>query len=422
LSKTKAITQSVFLSSILLAGGLKAFEINEQLNLEPSLRYRFQDVNDSFLGDATASTLKLRLSADWQIKDNWQGFVQLDHVHAFNEQNYNSVTVTRETSPIPDPKGSEINQFYIQYVSDKDWSAKLGRQFVSFDNERHIGKIEFWQNDQTIDALSLLYNDNVNWSIQYAYLHKVHRVFGDDATELLSPQDSRFDIDPLRPVNELGDHRHNSHLFNVKYSFNRQLQLSAFAYLLDNESSIRQAVNTFGLRATGEFKPSTIKYAYTVEAAQQKGAYDNPWNYTALYYLAELSAQYKSHQLQMSFEHLGEDNGFGFVTPLGTNHKFQGWADIFGGYINSMGLEDVYFTYRGRKGKIRWRAVAHQFSSVDDGADVGTEIDLELAYRYNREWEFKFIAAKYMADEGFANLPRSQYDLNTWSLSIAYNL
>ena len=47
---------------------------------------------------------------------------------------------------------------------------------------------------------------------------------------------------------------------------------------------------------------------------------------------------------------------------------------------------------------------------------------MELAYRYERQWEFKLIGAKYMADEGLADSPTSQQDLSTWSLSVAYNL
>jgi hypothetical protein len=37
---------------------------------------------------------------------------------------------------------------------------------------------------------------------------------------------------------------------------------------------------------------------------------------------------------------------------------------------------------------------------------------MELAYRYERQWEFKLIGAKYMADEGLADSPTSQQDLS----------
>lgn len=412
----------ISLLALLLSNNSFAFELSQQLKLEPGLRYRHQQVNDPVRGDATADTLKLRLSADWQVNDNWKSFAQFDHVQAFNEDSYNSITVTRATSPIPDPSGSELNQLYLQYKSDGNWSASLGRQSIGFDNERHIGKIEFWQNDQNFDALSWTYQDNLHWTLHYVYLNKVHRIFGDDATEILPLEDIRFSNNPNRPPVELGNHKQNSHLINLKYSLNRTLKVTVFSYLLDNQTSVQQATKTYGLRASGKFKPRQLKYAYTVEVAQQKGAFDNPWSYTAPYYLAEFSSQYKSHQLQLSYERLEQDNGFVFDTSLGTNHKFQGWADVFSGYRLSAGLEDKYITYRGRNGKIRWRVVAHQFTSVEGDIRIGKEFDVELAYRYNRQWEFKLIAAKYMADKGLANSPTSQQDLSTWSVSVAYNL
>lgn len=399
-----------------------AFELSEGLDIEPSGRYRYQDVNDELRGDAQASTLLLRLSADWEIDPSWQTFAQFDVVTAFNENNYNSVTVNRRTSPIPDPAGEELNQLYIRYKSDDNWSAALGRQAISFDNERHIGRVEFWQNDQTFDALNFLYQDNLNWQASYVYLKKAHRIFGDDAKSILSAEDIRFEDNPVRSSSELGNHQHDSHLINTKYIFSRQLELSFYAYLLNNKTARTFSSDTFGLRLTGELKPGRIKYGYTLEYARQSDSQDNPWNFNADYWLVEASAQYKSHQFGLTYEKLGADNGFGFATTLGTNHKFQGWADVFSSYLSRGGLKDYSVSYRGRDGKLRWRIVVHQFESDGGGETAGHELDIELAYRYNREWEFKFIAARYEADEGFSSLPVSQQNLSTWMLSAAYNL
>lgn len=391
------------------------------LTVEPTARYRFQQVNDPIRGDAQASTLKVRLSAVWKAQSPISAFVQADYVEAFNENGFNSVTVTRNASPIPDPPGGELNQAWLQYTGESNWYLRAGRQWLKFDNERHVGTIEFWQNDQTFDALSLVYNDSLNWDISLVHIERAHRIFGDDAKARLPEDDIRFEVNPNRPVFELGNHDHNSNIINARYSADRRLAVTAYAYLLENESAQRLSTNTFGARLSGEFKPEAIKYAYTVEFAKQKDSGDNPWQLDANYTLVELSAQYKSHQLMISHERLGESNGFGFATSLGTNHKFLGWADVFTNYISTGGIRDTFVTYRGRAAKLRWRIVAHQFRDDGSGDIAGNELDLELGYRFNRQWEGKLIAAKYFAKNGIPTLPASQQNLSTWSLSLAYN-
>lgn len=401
---------------------LHAAELPNGLKLEPSARWRYQDVSDTHRGDAQANTVKLRLSAHWQPSGNWQAFGQLDYVYAFNESQFNSVAIVRATSPIPDPPGPDLNQLYMKYQSDTNWSLALGRQSIGLDNERHVGSVEFWQNEQTLDALRFEYKDNLNWTVNYLYVDKVKRIFGDRSEALLPKDDIRFDSDPLRPVNELGEHQHDSHLINMRYVINQQAKLSLYAYLLNNHSAPTLSSDTYGARLTGDFKPQRIKYSYTLEYAIQSARHNSPWQYTSDYLFIEGNGQINSHQLSLSYEKFGSDNNFAFATSLGTNHKFQGWADIFSTYGKGGGLQDLYLTYKGRDAKLRWRVMAHYFSGDSLNTQLGKELDLELAYRYNRDWEFKFIAARYVTEGGLDYLPASQHNLSTWMLSAAYNL
>ena len=96
----------------------------------------------------------------------------------FNEGDYNSVAIKQKTSPIPDPHGFNLTKVYLAYDSDDNWQLKLGRQKLSFDNERFIGAVDFWQTPQNFDAFKFDFNDQINWHVQYAYSNKVHRIFG----------------------------------------------------------------------------------------------------------------------------------------------------------------------------------------------------------------------------------------------------
>lgn len=391
-------------------------------SIEPTARYRLQQVNDDGRGDATASTLKLRLSASWQANEYFETLLQADHVHAFNENGYNSVAVTRATSPIPETIGSEVNQAWVRYNSDYNWYAKLGRQIINFDNERHISSVEFWQNDQTFDAFTLGYNDLTNWKFTYSYIDKVHRIFGDDAKQTLPPDDIRFGTESIRPFLELGNHDHETHLFNLTYMANRFLNVTGYAYLIDNQTASQLSSDTLGVRFDGEAKPGEIKYGYTAELAYQSSDDRSPWDYKGYYAFAEASAQYKSHQIALSHERLAEDNGFAFATSLGNNHKFLGWADIFSSYLNADGVRDTALTYRGRKAKLRWRLMAHHFASDGTGKTAGHEFDIEIAYRFNRQWQATLLGSKYLTKGGIEGLAASQQDLSTWTISVSYNL
>jgi hypothetical protein len=388
------------------------------------MRTRFQEVNDPFSGDAQAFTTRLKLTSRFTLDDEqqWQFLVEPNYVYAFNNGDYNSVTIRQNTSPIPDPQGFNWSKANFSYDSMNDWRLILGRQSLAFDNERMVGAIEFWQTPQNFDAITFDFNDHINWHLQYAYSNKVHRIFGQDATLTIPKGDIRYDLVDKRPVSELGEHKLNTHLLNVSYQTENNLTLTAYNYLLENKSQARLSSNTLGFRLSDEFKPQKIKYRYTVELARQQDAYNNPDNYQAWYSLLEGSVQYRSHIFQLSQEILSEDSNQGFKTPLGTNHKFQGWVDVFTGYSMQTGMRDQYLTYRGRIKKLRWRTVFHRYNRYSDSENIGDELNFELAYRATRKWEWKLVYADYRAKEGLKYFPKANNDLSTWFISVAYNI
>lgn len=397
-------------------------ELSDTVTMDSGFRWRWQSVDDDGCGDAIANTLKVRSSIAAELNSDWQLYSEADAVLALNHKNYNSGVFNPGTSLIPDPQGAEINQFFLQYNGLVNWQIKLGRQAVSFDDERHIGHIEFWQNDQTFDAFSANYNDLEHLRFDYVYLDTAQRIFGNSAGRKLDVNDIRFSQNPTRPAGQLGEHQHNSHLFNINYTFERRLIVGAFAYLLDNKDLTIASSNTLGVNLSGSVKPGKIKYEYEFEWATQEGAKNNPWDYRANFHKIAASAQYRSHAVSLTFEKLGTDDVAGFQTPLGTNHKFLGWADIFNGYRLTPGLQDHYITYKGRKSKLRWQIIYHRFKDAAGDIDVGNELDLELAYRYTRKWEFKVISANYRAKSGFSGLPESKLDLSSLYFSVNYNI
>lgn len=396
---------------------------------EISMRTRLQSVNDASKGDATAKTTRVTLTSKFDLDDDkqWQFLVEPNYVYAFNDGEYNSVTVTKNTSGIADPQNFNWNKINFLYKSDDDWRVTLGRQLLSFDNERMIGTSEFWQTPQSFDAIKFDYNDHINWRFQYAYSNKVNRIYGHSSTQNIPEDDVRYtafmtgDLEQ-RPLNEWGEHKLNAHLFNLGYKTENNLSIVVYDYLVENKDKPDFSTNTLGVRLSDEFKPEKVKYAYNLEFALQNNAYQNPKNYNTWYNLIEGSVQYKSHILQLSQEVFSQDKNSGFSMPLASRHKFQGWTDAFDWYSSNRGLRDVYMTYRGRNNKLRWRVVLHKLKSYKTDERIGDEIDIELAYRITRKWELKFVYADFSSQKGVDESIKTRDDINTWFMSIAYNI
>jgi len=393
-----------------------------EYKLEPSFRLRYHQVTTDQppLSDATALTLKgrLRPSISW---GRWSAMVEADYVMAINEDKYNSVTVTRATPPIPDPAGFDWNQFFLAYDSQNDWQLALGRQAIHFNNERHVSAIEFWQNSQSFDAATFVYNNNINWQFQYSYASKVHRIFGADAKSALPAEDIRYNSGKERPASELGLHDIDSHLVNVSYIGETGFEATGYFYDINNKQAWSLSTYTYGLRLGDQFKLGKIKYRYQLEYAQQQNAHNNLYkDHLTDYRLLEFEAQYKSHALTFSQEVLGEDGLASFVTPLGFNHKFQGWADIFTGYLSGVGLEDNYLSYRGRYKKLRLRVIYHHFNGQSANVNIGQELDVELTWRFAKKWRVQLVYADYQTQDGLESRPNSQYDLTSMFASVSY--
>ena len=99
------------LSHIVFNFSVHADDFNFIGQHEFGMRVRFQEVKDPWLGDAQASTARIKLTSVFELNSllnpkvsdegNWQLLIEPNFVYAFNDGNYNSVTVKKFTSAIP---------------------------------------------------------------------------------------------------------------------------------------------------------------------------------------------------------------------------------------------------------------------------------------------------------------------------------
>jgi len=349
-------------------------------------RYRYEFVDQSGLPkDANASTLRTRLGYETGEFYHVQGVLEFENVTQIGNDPYNDTINGRADRPVvSDVESTEVNQAYLQYSGIPETTVKGGRQVMTLDNHRFIGDVGWRQNNQTFDAVRINNASLPDTTATYAYISTVNRIFGDDS-----------------PVGEWDS---DSHIFHVSYAGLPVGKIAGYGYFLDfEEDSPANASRTFGISLDGKHALNDeIAAKYLLEFARQSDHANNPVDYDASYYHIAPALIWKSLTGTIGYEVLGSDSGAkGFVTPLATLHKFNGWADKFL-TTPADGLEDFYLD-------LTWKAADltgslehlngllaafqfHDFNADKGSADYGNEWGI---YVKKPVMENVYVEAKY---------------------------
>lgn len=370
-----------------------------------SVRYRYEFVDqDGFAENASASTARLRLNYRTAAWRSWTAFAEFDHVFHVIARDFNSGAGTspgRTQYPVvADPSGSDLNQLYFDFASGNDWKLRIGRQRILLDNQRFVGGVGWRQNEQTYDALTLTTGAIAGADLSYTYINRVRRIFGDGVAA--------------------GKEAIDGHLLNVRVKLNEGWSVTPYLYHLDYDdaASAANSTSTFGVRFEGRVPAGDGALKLAVEAATQSDAGNNPVDFDADYYHADL-AWSRPENLGFGFgiESLGGGAAAGgaFRTPLATLHKFQGWADQFLATPDA-GISDVYASLSYPAGDWTISAVYHDFSPESGGGDYGSEIDLSAAWTINKRYGLLLKTAFFSADSAaFADTTKAWLQFTaTW--------
>jgi len=344
-----------------------------------NLRLRYEDANQSssFEKGAQALTLRSRLTFETKTYELFSALVEFDNVNTLpNDENYNSGSNGQlDDVLVIDPEGSELNRAWVAY-DIANTLFKYGRQTVLLNSGRVIGGDNGHQNEQTFSGLSIQ-NESLNYTrFQFA---KINRVESIQSRKKLN---GRSDLD--------------AKLFNLEYRGFIISKLSLYSLWLDKYLPQTQwETKTYGIRFAGELGGEfSIDYAF--EYANQEDAGRNPLNYSAAYSLYELDVGYNEFALKLGRETLGADGGAFFITPLASQHNFQGWTDQFStqGLGNIIGgIQDTYvgLSYSCSDNFVL-STIYHEFKSDDNAiglGDLGNEWGVQAVAELD---EYRFIA------------------------------
>jgi len=371
-----------------------------------NFRLRYENVDQEGYNSAskkldTANAFTLRSLIGWQTAPfhNFSFTAQITDVHKFtddyNDKRNNLSEPGKSNYPfIVDPDYTDINQLFVDWTGIKNTKLRLGRQQLNLDNVRFIGDIGFRQNMQVFDGFSVLNKSLPDTEIFAAHFDKVRQI----NTKLRSG---------------------NIDIINAKYRISPSESATGYGYFIDVADLSQNVGNglaatadasskTFGARLDGVRKiDDHWKVLYTAEYAKQDDYKGGSPLIDAHYFKLGGGAMYDVWSLRIDHEVLSSNNGqYAFQTPLGTNHLFQGWADVFLA-TPKQGIEDTFVTFAGSIEKAKIYAEYHVFKSDEKFATLngqfsnkyGTEFDASVAYPFTDKILGKLEYAKFMEDD-----------------------
>ncbi len=362
--------------------GAFAQELDVNLQLRPRFEYRngYKELMKDGLYPTSIVSQRSRVNFNFK-QEKLKANLTLQNVRVWGDV---------PTSSPSDKNGVALFESWLSYDFATNWSTKIGRQVISYDNQRIFGGIDWAQQAQSHDALLVSYKKNAS-QLDMA-------VAVSNAGEILTESAYNTTYKNMQFA-----------WFNHKFS-NISLSLLALNTGYQYEDLIENKFEIAYLQTFGGFaKWNSAKFYGDFALYGQSGEATIPNDKVAVSaFYGEISVGYKfseSFKADLGFEHLSgkdqndSDSKIKSFTPLfGTNHAFNGFMDYFyvGNHKNSVGLQDVYAKFTFDKNKWQVAIVPHIFNSAADVYDpislekqdsyLGTELDLMATYKADKNF------------------------------------
>jgi hypothetical protein len=331
-----------------------------------SARARYENRDNEVTGSADQTTIRTTLGYETGAFHGFKGFIKFKDVRDVGGD------------AVFDAEDTDVEEAFVSYSTDTT-TAKLGKQIITYRKapfHRFIGTVLWRQNWQVFDAFTVTNTSFKDTTLSYAYVDK-------------------------RQFINLADQEMSSHFFNVKYDGLSIGNLEGYGYLLEWDEAALEAgsTKTFGLRLSGGQKVSEdAKVIYTAEYATQDDYAEGTMADSQDYMLGELGVKYKGWLAKFSYELKEGDGTSSFLTPLGTNHAFQGWADQYlAGGPNNLGIEDMYVTVVGKVLGAKLIMSYHDYETDEGSDDLGDEFNILLAKKFAKHYT---LGVKYADFDG----------------------
>lgn len=375
--------QKMGLSLLLMIGtGAFAQELDANLQLRPRYEYRngFKELMKD--GSLPTSFVSQRSRLNFNFKqDKLKAKLTLQNIRVWGDV---------PTTTTSDKNGVALFEAWAQYDFNAKWSARLGRQVLSYDNQRIMGEIDWAQQGQSHDAALISFKpNNYQLDLGFAVNSDSEKLYRDLYTTSYKHMQYAWYHTRFSNLNM-------SLLFlNVGFQYK---DVPTNELEVDN----MQTFGTYVSYKKNKFDGNLSVYSQT---GKGKLVTENT-SISALYGGLNVSYAFNDKfKAGLGYEYLSgkdqddTDSTIKSFNPIfGTNHGFNGFMDYFyvGNYKNTVGLQDVFAKFTYATSKWQFNAMPHVFLTAADVIDptdvtkkmdsyLGTEIDLTATYTLQKD-------------------------------------
>ncbi|VAW28373.1 hypothetical protein MNBD_BACTEROID07-1132 [hydrothermal vent metagenome] len=321
-----------------------------------------------------------------------------------------------------DVNGLSVHEAWGEVIFNQKLSLKLGRQEISYDDQRIFGNVGWTQQARSHDAAIIRYRPDKTTKIDVGIAYNADKA---------SLYKTDYTVNNYRALQYIWYHG--------------QFKKVGLSLLLLNNGmpysgTVKQKVvysQTLGGRVTYNNKALKFNSAFYYQGGKNK----SNRSLSAMYFTVNtsytlptkftfgLGGEYLSGTSSENRALNNTDNSF---KPLyGTNHKFNGWMDYFyaGSYMNSNGLIDINMPLSQKINQFTFKLIPHYFIAAakvavkqSDGtwkaykSDMGMEIDFAANYALSKNMTITAGYSQMLTTETLQVLKGGNYkNSNNWA-------
>ncbi|TDW48996.1 alginate export protein [Flavobacterium sp. 270] len=374
MKKLKIIT--LFLFGI-IGSVLQAQELDMNLQLRP--RFEYRNGYKSLLPEGQKGTSQI--SQRSRLNFNYKQDDLIVKLTFQNTRTWGDVSPTATA----DKNGVAVFEAWAQYIFTEKWSARMGRQVLSYDNQRILGEQDWGQQAQSHDALTFTYQTEKQ-KLDFG------GAYNSTAENLIQ---TPYTVANYKALQYAWFHNQ----FNTDLGLSFLVLNTGYEYANADTKLLVDYKQTFGTYLA--YKPGKLDsnlwlYGQTGKSTNQEVS---AWNAAANvnYAITE------SFKAGLGYEFLsGKSTNDGstviksFNPIFGTNHGLNGYMDYFyvGNHINNVGLQDAFLKLNYNVNKWQFALIPHVFASaakvvnpIGEELDsyLGTEIDATFGYNFKKD-------------------------------------
>jgi hypothetical protein len=315
-----------------------------------------------------------------------------------------------------DDKANAFHQAWGEYQFSDNFSLKIGRQEIDYDDSRIFGNVDWAQQARSFDAVIAKIKTSENGKLDIGYS------LNNDSEQLINSLYSN--VAGYKTFQYAWYHTSINNLGLSFLALNNGVEF--LNSNLEEELSYSQTLGSSANFNTGKISFDAAIYFQTGNVSGNK--------INANYFGGAIDYKASGEfNLGLGVEYLsGKDMNDSSTkiksfNPLyGTNHKFNGLMDYFyvGNHINTVGLLDINATLGYSKDKFTAKIIPHIFSSAADiysagskmSTNLGTEVDVVLGYKIAKNVKLNGGFSKMYGTRSLEILKGRKSDLsNSWT-------